>query len=361
MTDNPISARVFQMLHRRTDALTPGDPVPEPLVSTSAFSLPENPDPTRTYARFTNPTIEAAEARLVDLEDAPTLLFPSGMATYGALFMGLLQAGDRVLLLSDGYYAARNLVEELFLPFDVELDTCPASEIVDAPLEGITLVVVESPSNPALDVIDIAALAHRCHTSGARLAVDNTVCTALMQQPLDLGADVVLCADTKASGGHSDLLMGHVSSRDTALMERLLKVRNLMGGIPAPFEAWLLLRGLETLEIRLERMCSNARAVLPLLQASDAVSSVTYPNTHPQMSDRGFLIGASFADAETADQFASAAGLVAMTSFGGLHSSADRRARWGDDVAEGFLRLSFGVEPTEELVKAINRGLAAIQ
>lgn len=360
MTDTPISERVYQMLHRRCATLEPGDPVPEPLVSTSVFSLPKEPDTARTYARFTNPTIEAAEARLADLEGAPTLLFPSGMATYGALFMGLLKAGDRVLLLSDGYYAARSLVEDILLPFDVVLETCPAARIDQAKLDGVAWVVIETPSNPGLDLVDITALASRCHDAGARLAVDNTVCTALMQQPLDLGADVVLCADTKASSGHSDLLMGHVSSRDAALMQRLLSVRNLMGGIPAPFEAWLLVRGLETLEVRLERMCANARAVLPLLHAADEVRGVTYPEPHPQMSDQGFLICATFADADTADRFAEAAGLVAMTSFGGLHSSADRRARWGDEVADGFLRLSFGVEPTGELVKAVKRGLAAI-
>lgn len=360
MTDTPISARIHQMLHRRSDALKPGDPVPEPLVSTSVFSLPETPETTRTYARFTSPTIEAVEARLADLESAPTLLFPSGMATYTALLMSTLKAGDRVLMLSDGYYAARNLVEDVLLPFEVELETSPAAVISEAPLDGVALVVIETPSNPGLDVIDIAALAKRCHAAGALLAVDNTVCTALLQQPLDLGADVVLCADTKASGGHSDLLMGHISSRDQDLMQRVLTVRNLTGAIPAPFEAWLLLRGLETLEIRLDRMCENARAVLPLLEAAEGVSDVTYPEAHPQMTDQGFLIGATFADAETADRFAKEAGLVAMTSFGGLHSSADRRARWGDEVAPGFLRLSFGVEPTVELVKAIERGLSAL-
>jgi cystathionine gamma-lyase len=188
--------------------------------------------------------------------------------------------------------------------------------------------------------------------------VDNTVLTPLLQQPLDLGADIVIVSDTKAMAGHTDVLMGHVASRDAAYMERLLSVRNLTGNIPAPYEAWLLLRGLETVELRLERMCANARAALPLLQASEAVSEVIYPDPSPQALDQGFLIGATFASAAAADRFLERAGFAKMTSFGGLHSSGDRRARWGDTVPEGFLRLSFGVEPTAALIDAVQAALA---
>ncbi|WP_298675115.1 PLP-dependent transferase [uncultured Lentibacter sp.] len=354
---DPIQARLLAMLHNRTDTLQAGDPVPEPLVLSSAFSLPQTPAPNRTYARFTNPTIEATEARLSALEAAPCLLFPSGMGAYSAALMALLKAGDTVLMLSDGYYAARNLVSDIMAPFGLTLRSCPAAEVLTTDLTGLAAVVVETPSNPGLDVIDIAALSARCRAAGATLLVDNTVCTPLLQQPLDLGADIVIVSDTKAMAGHTDLLMGHVASRDTAYMERLLSVRNLTGNIPAPHEAWLLLRGLETVELRLERMCANARAALPLLKASPAVQDLLYPTPHPQALDTGFLIGACFADAATADQFLKDAGFAAMTSFGGLHSSGDRRARWGDAVPEGFLRLSFGIEPTQALTENLTKAL----
>lgn len=358
--NDAMSARMFAMLHQRSDALAVGQPVPEPIVATSVYTLPDTPEPNRTYGRVSSPTIEAVEARLSTLEAAACLLFPSGMATYSALLMAALKSGDKVLMLSDGYYAARNLVSEIMAPFGITLLPCPASEITKMPLQGVAMVVIESPSNPGLEVIDIAALSARCKAAGTLLAVDNTVCTALLQQPLDLGADVVLCADTKAAGGHSDLLMGHIACRDTALMQKIHAVRTLGGGIAAPFEAWLLLRGLETLEVRLERMCNNARAVLPLLQASEHVKNVIYPKAHRQMRDQGFLICGEFADAATADRFIAAARLVPQTSFGGLHSCADRRARWGDAVSDGFLRFSFGVEPTEQLRQAIQTGLASL-
>ncbi|MEZ5716384.1 MAG: PLP-dependent transferase [Paracoccaceae bacterium] len=133
-----------------------------------------------------------------------------------------------------------------------------------------------------------------------------------------------------------------------------------MGMNPGPYEAWLLIRGLETLEVRLSRMCANARALLPVLEKSPHISGLTYPVAHPQARDQGFLIGVTLKDAATADRFLSGAGFAPTTSFGGLHSSGDRRARWGDDVAGGFLRLSIGVEPTDLLVEKVASALAAL-
>ena len=265
MTDTP-TARFFKMLHSRSAALEPGAPVPDPLVMSSVFSLPEQPDPSRTYGRGTSPTLDALETRLAALEGAPCLSFPSGMGAYTGLLMAALKQGDRVLLLSDGYYAARHLLDDVLSPFGLTCETCPARKLGTVALDSFAMVLIETPSNPGLDVIDIAALAARCRAAGALLAVDNTVCTPLLQNPLDLGADAVIVSDTKAMGGHSDLLMGHVASRDPALMQRVLSVRTLMGLNPGPQEAWLLIRGLETLELRLARMCANARALLPLFQ-----------------------------------------------------------------------------------------------
>jgi len=356
MTTDPIS-RFHQMLHTRSANLAPGDPVPDPLVMSSTFALSDQPDPARIYGRANSPTLEALETRLAALEGAPCISFPSGMGAYGGLLMATLKQGGRVLTLSDGYYAARNLLTEILEPFGVTCDTCPAAKIEQAVLDTFHMVIVETPSNPGLSVIDIAAMAEKCREAGALLVVDNTVCTPLLQNPLDLGADAVIVSDTKAMGGHSDLLMGHVSSHNSALMERVQSVRTLLGLNPGPQEAWLLIRGLETLEIRLARMCANARAILPLLETSTKTRDILYPEPHPQATDQGFLVGVTFTDAPTADHFLSLAGFAATTSFGGLHSSGDRRARWGDDVASGFLRLSFGVEPTVQLVASVAMAL----
>lgn len=357
-----MNDRVFAMLHARTDTLQNGDAIAEPLIATSVFKLPNTEAPTRVYGRANNATVEATEARIALLEKAPTLLFPSGMATYGALSMAFLNAGDTILLLSDGYYAARAMYESIFAGFDIKMRLIAARDIADASLDGLKVVLIETPSNPTLDIIDITALAARTRAAGCLLAVDNTVCTPLMQQPLDLGADVVLSSDTKAMSGHSDVLLGHISSRNSDLMTKVQNMRNLMGAIPGPFESWLLLRGMETLEMRLSRMCDNADAIVPILRAHSAVETLHYPATNiTQMSHPGFLVGVTFADTAAAGRFVDGANpLIPATSFGGLHSSADRRARWGDDVGEGFLRLSIGCEPTDHLVAAISRGLASV-
>lgn len=367
--DRNIRERLFAMLHTRTRGLRPGDTIAEPLTPTSIFHLPDEAAPDRIYGRIANPTIQAVEERLAVLEDAPTVLFSSGMAAYAAVLMATVKSGDTVLMLSDGYYAARDLMEEILTGFGVDVRTYPADDIDTVTLDGIRLVIVETPTNPHLDTIDIARLAVRCREAECLLAVDNTVCTALGQQPLDLGADIVIASDTKAAAGHSDLLLGHVASRHHELMARVLQARTLAGAIASPFDAWLLLRGLETLDLRLERMCANAARVADALDGHPAVLSVRYPGRESdpaygvaqrQMVTPGFLIGATFRSREAATRFiAGSTAFVPATSFGGLHSSADLRARWGDAVPDGFLRLSIGCEPEEPLLRCLQAGLDA--
>jgi len=365
-----IHRRLLAMLHHRARQLGSGDSIAEPLVPTSIYHLPDEPAPDRVYGRVANPTVQAAEERLAHLEDARTLLFSSGMAAYSAVILATIKAGDTVLVLSDGYYAVRHMLGDIFSAFDVKMVTRPAAQIADATLDGVRLVILESPTNPNLDVIDLAAFAGRCRTAGCLLAVDNTVCTALTQQPLDLGADIVISSDTKAVAGHSDLLLGHVSSRDEGLMDRVHQARTLAGAIPGAFDAWLLLRGLETLDVRLERMAATAGQVAALLNGHTSVVSVRYPGladdpafelAQRQMSSPGFLIGATFANRDSAGRFIEASGVfIPTTSFGGVHSSADRRARWGDAVPDGFLRLSIGCEPGEPFLQSVEKGLDAI-
>ena len=313
--------------------------------------------------------MKAAEDRLAVLEGAPAVLFSSGMAAYTAAILATVKASDTVLLLSKKYYAVRKLTDEVLTGFGVKVATCPTAEIDMTPLDDVRLAIVESLTNPNLDVIDIAALAERCRAAGCLLAVDNTVCTALTQQPLDLGADLVIVSDTKSSAGHSDLLLGHVASRQTALMEKVVQERTLAGAIASPFDAWLLLRGLETLELRLERMGATATKVADLLSGHPAVRAVRYPGladdpaftvASRRMAHPGFLIGVTFAGKAVSDRFIEASqAFVPATSFGGLHSSAVRRSRWGDAVQDGFLRLSIGCEPGDKLLRRVEQGLDA--
>jgi len=179
-----------------------------------------------------------------------------------------------------------------------------------------------------------------------------------------------VAADTKAPAGHSDVLFGHVSSRDMGYMARLREQRRLTGAVPGAFEAWLLHRGLETLDVRLSRMCDTAGKLAPRLAAHKAVKNLRYPGlaTDPsyaiatrQMTGYGFLIGFELADAEAAEGFLSRCPLIVQsTSFGSTHTSGERRARWGDKVAPGFIRLSVGCEPAETLWAAIDQALNAL-
>ena len=166
------------------------------------------------YGRYSNPTWDAVEHMLAHLEDAPCVGFPSGMAAISAVFFGLLKAGDRILLPSDGYHATRALAERFLKPFGIAYDLRPTSTFLDGGFDGYRLVFVETPSNPRLDICDIAAVAEAAHRAGAIVVVDNTTMTPFGQRPLDLGADIVVAADTKAPNGHSDVLFGHVASRN---------------------------------------------------------------------------------------------------------------------------------------------------
>ncbi len=357
-TADPERAQaVMDLLHVRTGRLAPGDPVAEPLVGSSTFALGEDPAGDAVYSRYGNPNLNAAEERLACVDGAPCVLSASGMAAIAGVLIATCRQGDRVVLPSDGYFHSRVLIAEVLAPLGVEAVTVPTRELVHADLGGAAIVLCESPSNPALELVDLPALADRCRDADAVLCVDNTLMTGLLQRPLDLGADVVVAADTKAAGGHSDLVLGHAATRDAELEQRLRDIRKFTGAVPGPFETWLLSRSLETLDLRLERMCANAAALADLLV--DHGVGVTYPgrSEHPdaelaarQMRSPGFVLGATFPTQATAEAFRDGMGLVDATSFGGAHSSADRRARWGDAVPEGFLRISAGIEPTEPLL-----------
>jgi cystathionine gamma-lyase len=359
--------RAAGLLHHRKASLGPGDPIAPPLVPATTFHLPANGTGAHSYARAGNPTLDELEAQLGLLEDASVVAFPSGMAAISAALFACLRAGDRVILPADGYYVTRVLGEEFLTAFGVRVETLPIAAYDSADFTGVAVVFVESPSNPGLDVCDIAQVAARAKAAGARVIVDNTTMTPYLQRPLDLGADLVVAADTKAPGGHSDLLAGHVAGRDVALIGRVRDWRRLSGAMPGPFEAWLLHRGLETLEVRLERMCASAAVIAGRLASHPAARALRYPGlpgdpsyraVGGQMANGGFLIGLTLESAAKAERFLTACPYLAQsTSFGATHSSAERRARWGDAVPEGFVRLSVGIEPVEVLWSALAAAL----
>ena len=359
--------RAARLLHHRTAGLQQGDPVVPPITASATFHLPSVRSGGHCYGRNGNPSWDVVEAQLAILEEAEVVSFPSGMAAIAAALFATLKTGDRLIVPSDGYYVTRALSDGFLKPLGIEVLQIPTVAYETADFSDAAVVYLETPSNPGLDVVEIAAVAARAKALGVRVIADNTTMTALLQRPLDLGADLTVAADTKAPAGHSDVLFGHVAGRDAALMARVRDWRRMAGAIPGPFEAFLVHRGIETLEVRLERMCASADIIAGRLAGHPAVRDLRYPGlpsdpSHAmvggQMANGGFLIGITMRDAATAEGFLTRCPLIAQTtSFGGTHSAGERRARWGDAVPEGFVRLSVGIEPVELLWQAIKAAL----
>lgn len=360
-------ARIARLLHHRKAGLVLGEPVVPPISVATTFHLPQTQGAAHYYGRGGQPTWDAVEAQLAILEAAEVVSFPSGMAAITAALVSCLKAGAKVMIPSDGYYVTRLLGRDLLQVYGVEVEQVPTLEMADRDFAGFQVIYIETPSNPGLDTVDIAALARKAHAAGALLIADNTTMTPLLQRPLDLGADLVVAADTKAPAGHSDALFGHVAGRDANLMARIREWRRQSGSVPGPFEAYLVHRGLETLEVRLSRMCASAPVIAERLAAHPTVKGVRFPGlpadpSHKavggQMVNGGFLIGFDLAGEAEAEAFLARCPLIEQaTSFGGVHTAAERRARWGDAVADGFIRLSVGVEPVEVLWSAIDAAL----
>jgi cystathionine gamma-lyase len=367
--DDLARLRMAEVLHHRKAGLTKGDPVVPAITLSTTFHLPEVQGAAHIYGRNGNPVWDAVEAQLGLIEDAEVVSFPSGMAAITAGLMACLGAGRRVIIPGDGYYVTRLLGRDVLRPYGVDVVEMPTLSFETGDFTGADVVYVETPSNPGLDLVDIAAVVARAHAAGARVIVDNTTMTGMLQRPLDLGADLVVAADTKAPAGHSDALFGHVSGRDGALMGRIREWRRQTGAIPGPFEAYLVHRGIETLELRLSRMCASARVIADRLQGMPGVTGLRYPGlvsdpahalARRQMTDFGFLMGFEMESRARAERFlAQCPYLAQATSFGSTHSAGECRARWGDIVAPGFIRLSVGIEPVEVLWAAIEQALLA--
>jgi cystathionine gamma-lyase len=374
LTHEPIDERKgagwgTRAVHAGLDPARQGEPLLAGPVLAAPYHLqgPADASP-YGYGRDANPTWTRLEGALGELEDAATVVFSSGMAAMSAVLLARLRGGDVLVASGDGYPGVRQLAEEHLQPRGVEVRLVPtATDAFAAAADGATLIWLETPANPGLEVADIAAVAAAAHAAGALLAVDNTLATPLGQRPLDLGADFSMMSATKTLGGHSDLLLGAVSVRDGELADGLRRWRTRAGAIPGPFEAWLLHRSLATLELRLERQSDNALAVARRLEGR--LADVRHPalEGHPghavatrQMRRFGSLVGFSLPSAESAQAFLGALELVAeATSFGGVHSTAERRLRWGTDaVPEGFIRFSAGCEDAADLLADVERALA---
>ena len=362
--------KIGEMLHLRGNALDKGEPVALPLTQSSMFHLPGDPDGHASYGRVDNPTWVHLEHVLSHLENAPCLSFPSGMGAISAALFATVKAGSRLLIPSDGYYVTRLLADRFLSNLGVSIVERPTTAFAEGGFDGIDVVFLESPSNPGLDMLDLPAIARAVREAGGITIADNTTMTPVGQRPLDLGVDVVVSSDTKAMGGHSDLLMGHFASRNVDIMARVEEWRRVSGAIPGPHEAWLLHRGLETLDVRFDRMCNSAQVLAGRLASHPAVKHIRYPGlpgdpSHAlaaaQTARFGFLLTITLESEAKAEQFINACPLLRpATSFGGVHSSAERRARWGDAVDPAFIRLSVGCEPVEELWRAIEASLNAL-
>lgn len=345
-----------------------GEPVAPQLVSASNYHLaPEATEGLDFYGRVTNPTWRQAESALAALEGAAAaLVFGSGMAAVTAALRVCARPGSVVVVPADGYYQTRAYACEYLAPQGITVLEAPCDQMCDA-AQDADVVLAETPANPGLDVVDLRRLAQVCRGRGARLLVDNTTATPLGQQPLTLGADLVVASATKALSGHSDMLAGYVAGVDADLMAAVQRERLLAGPILGSFEAWLLLRSLGTAGLRIERQCHTAAALAAMLAEHPAVASVRYPGlpsdpahsvAAQQMIRFGALVSVQLADAEAVHRLVARSELLVFaTSFGGIHTSVDRRARWGDAVSDGFARISAGIEDTDDVLRDVERAL----
>jgi cystathionine beta-lyase/cystathionine gamma-synthase len=337
------------------------------------------------YSRSGNPTRTALETALAALEEGERgLAFASGLAATTAVFSALLRPGDEVVASADMYGGTFRLLEKVFKPWGLATryteDPSPAG-FAQVLSPRTKLVWIETPTNPLLQILDIAAIAELAHRQGARLAVDNTFASPYLQQPLKLGADLVVHSTTKYLGGHSDVVGGCViGSKD--LLEPIKFYQNAAGGVPGPFDAYLVLRGLKTLAVRMQRHCENAQTLAQWLRQHPAVAKVYYPGLadHPghvlaarQMRAFGGMMALKLRGGiPAARQFLTRTKLFSLAeSLGGVeslvchpatmtHASIPKDVREARGVDDGLIRLSVGIEDVADLRADLEAALAGL-
>ena len=317
-----------------------------PIDRSTAWPYEDGEPGSFTYSRFSSPTVAEAERRLGELDGGTALLFSSGAAACTAVVLALLEPGQTVALAEGAYYGTGGVLDELarWGVRKVEFDQ------TDPPPDGVDLVWLEAPSNPFLTMPDFeAAVAHP-----ARAVCDATAATPMHVRPLELGCDLVVHSATKYLAGHDDALVGAVVCKHEEDSTRLLEYRSRTGPVTDADTAWLLLRGLETLEVRVARQTESARAIAERLRDHPAVEIVRYPGF-------GGLLSFDVADAAAARRVETSTTLIAnMTSLGGVTSRIEARARWeGSRVPPGLLRLSVGLEDPEAIWADLEAALSS--
>jgi cystathionine gamma-lyase len=359
-----------------------------PIFQTSTFEQ-ETPGQNRgfDYSRTNNPTRARLEAVLADLEGVQhAAVFASGLAAENAVLQAYLKPGDEIVIPLDVYGGTYRILNRVFQPVGCrvrQVDVADPDAFAAAVNGRTRLVWIESPTNPRLLVYDIAALAQTAHAAGALVVVDNTFATPLFQQPFQLGADIVVHSVTKYLAGHSDVIQGAVLARDAAVFEPIKFLQNATGAVPSPFDCWLTLRGIRTLELRMQRHAENADAIARALAAHPCVRRVYYPGlpSHPgheiasrQMSGFGGMVSFELdGTVEEVVTFVSSRKYFALgESLGGVkallchparmtHASIPPEARAALGLSDTLVRLSPGCEHPRDLVSDLVDGLNAIE
>ena len=349
-------------IHPETSAITAGRPeaAPDaslnpPIVLSSTFHAGGPVG----YGRYGNESWSALEAAIGELEGGATLSFSSGMAAINTVF-SILPIGAPVVASNQGYSGTVGLLNQMNASgrLEVRFVEITNTDEVIAAMKGAALVWLESPTNPCLDVADLPALIAAAKKLGIGVAVDNTFATPLIQQPLSMGADIVMHSVTKFLAGHSDVVLGSLSTNDQALYKRLEEARRFNGSIPGPFEAWLAVRGIRSFPVRFRAAESNAKELVQRLSTHPKVTKVRYP---------GFGAVVSFevdGTAEQAEKVCESSQLIThATSLGGIESLWERRRRWAlesPSVPEQLIRLSVGCEHVDDLWADINQALTVL-
>jgi cystathionine gamma-lyase len=359
-----------------------------PIFQTSTYEQ-ESPgqDKGFNYSRTNNPSRQRLEAVLAELEGVQhAAVFASGLAAENAVFQAYLRPGDEIVLPTDVYGGTYRILNKVFQPIGVvvrQIDFSDASALDAAITSRTKLVWIESPTNPRLLVYDIIAISLLAHTRGAFVVVDNTFATPCFQRPFELGVDIVVHSVTKYLAGHSDLIQGAALAKDPAIFEPIKFLQNATGAVPAPFDCWLTLRGLKTLELRMQRHEENAAAIAEALEHHPLVSRVYFPGlaSHPghdiarkQMTGFGGMVSFELnGSLEEVVAFASSRRLFTLgESLGGVkallchpatmtHASIPPEARAELGLSDNLIRLSPGCENAEDLVEDLLEGLSNLE
>lgn len=339
------------------------------------------------YSRTNNPTRQRLETVLAELEGVKhAAVYASGLAAENAVFQSYLRPGDEIVIPIDVYGGTYRILNQVFQPIGVvvrQIDVGDSALLEASITRRTRLVWIETPTNPRLLVYDIAAISQLAHSRGALVAVDNTFATPYFQQPFDLGADIVIHSVTKYLAGHSDTIQGAVLAKDPAVFEPIKFLQNATGAVPSPFDCWLTLRGLKTLELRMERHAENAAAIAHALKGHPLVRRVYFPGLpdHPgheiaqrQMTGFGGMVSLELEGTieEVASFVSSRRYFTLGESLGGVkallchpatmtHASIPPEARAELGLSDTLIRLSPGCENSEDLVEDLLEGLEKLQ